>query len=55
MHDILEIVNCLEESGLWMKGVSETKKNKAKQKKTKKKMSIYQLTLGASLLRNLLT
>ena len=30
MHDLLKIVNCLEESGLLMKGVSEINKNEAK-------------------------
>ena len=34
MNDILKIIKSLEESGLLTKGVSETIKNEAKQKKS---------------------
>ena len=46
MNDIIKTVKSLEESGLLVKGVSETIKNEAKDQLG---------TLGASLLGNLLT
>ena len=33
MNEIMKVINSLEESGLLIKGVSETIKNKAKEKK----------------------
>ena len=33
MKDIIKIVKCLEDSGLLLKGVSETIQNEAKEKK----------------------
>ena len=54
MNDIMKIVKSLEESGLLMKGVSETIKDEAKEQKG----GILEMllgTLGASLLENLLT
>ena len=33
MNDAMKIVNSLEESGLLIKGISETVKNKAKEQK----------------------
>ena len=54
MNDIMKIVKSLEESGLAIKGVSETIKNEAKEQKG---LFLCMLlgTLGASLLGNLLT
>ena len=54
MNDIMKIVNSLEESGLLIKYVSETIKNKAKEQKYGF-LGMLLGTLGASLLRNLLT
>ena len=54
MNDIIKIVKSLEESGLLIKGVSETIKNKAKEKKGGF-LSMLLSTLSASLLGNLLT
>ena len=51
MNDIMEIVKFLEESGLLIKGVSETIKNEAKKVGF---LSMLLDTLGASLLGNLL-
>ena len=54
MNDIMKIIKFLEESGLLIKGVSETTKNEAKQKT---KITIFKLLriFRASLLGNLLT
>ena len=54
MNDILKIINPLEESGLLIKGVSETIKNEAKEQKGGFSCILLG-TLGASLLGNLLT
>ena len=54
MNDIMTIIKPLEESGLLIKGVSETIKNEAKEQKGGFP-SILLGTLGASLLGNLLT
>ena len=54
MNDIMKIVNSLEESGLLIKYVSETIKNKVKEQKYGF-LGMSLGTLGASLLRNLLT
>ena len=54
MEDILERVRSLEDSGLLLKGVSETIKNEAKEEKGGF-LSILLGTLGASLLGNMLT
>ena len=51
---MMKIVKSLEESGLLIKGVSETVKNEAKQTKGRF-ISMLLSTLGASLLGNLLT
>ena len=53
MNDIMKIVKSLEESGLLIKDVSETIKNKVKEQKGEF-ISILLGTLGASLLGNLL-
>ena len=53
MKDILEKVKSLEDSGLLLKGVSETIKNKAKEQKGEF-LSMLLGTLGASLLGNML-
>ena len=54
MEDIMKIVKSLEESGLLIKGVSETIKNEAKEQKSRF-LSMLLRTLAASLLGNLLT
>ena len=54
MKDIMKIVKFLEESGLLIKGVSDTIKNKAKEQKGGF-LSTLLGTLDASLLGNLLT
>ena len=54
MNDIMKIVHSLEESGLLIKGVSRTIKNKAKEQKGRF-LGMLLETLGASLLGNLLT
>ena len=54
MNDIMEIVKSLEESGLLIKGVRETIKNKAKGQKGGL-LGMLLGTLGARLLGNLLT
>ena len=54
MNDIMKITKSLKESGLLIKGVSETIKNEAKQQKGGF-LSMLLGTLGASLLGNLLT
>ena len=52
MNDILKIVKSLEESGLLIKGVSETIKNEAKEEKGGFLEMLLGI-LGASLLENL--
>ena len=54
MNDIMKVVKSLKESGLLIKGVSETIKNEAKERKGGL-LSMLLGTLGASLLGNLLT
>ena len=54
MEDIIKIVKSLEDSGLLLKGVSETIQNEAKEQKGGF-LSMLLGTLGASLLGNLLT
>ena len=54
MNDIMKIVKSLEESGLLIKGVSQTIKNEAKEQKGGF-LSMLLGVLGASLLENLLT
>ena len=53
INDIMKIVKSLEESGLLIKGVSETIKNKAKEQKGEF-LGMLLGTLGASVLGNLL-
>ena len=53
MNDILKIVKYLEDSGILLKGVSETIKHKAKEQ-TVGFLSMLLGTLGASLLGNML-
>ena len=53
MKDIIRIVKSLEDSGLLLKGVSETIQNEAKEQKGGF-LSMLLGTLGASLLRNIL-
>ena len=52
--DIIKIVKSLEESGLLLKGVTETVQNEVKEQK-RGFLSMLLGTLGASLLGNLLT
>ena len=54
MSDIMEIVQSLENSGLLIKGFSETIKNKVKKQKGRL-LGMLLGTLDASLLWNLLT
>ena len=54
MSDIMKILASLEESGLLIKGVSETINNKAIEQ-TGRFLKMLLGILGASLLRNLLT
>ena len=54
MNDIMKIARSLEESGLLIKDVSETIKNKAKEEKGRF-LGMLLGTLDASLLGNLLT
>ena len=54
MNDIMKIIKSLEESGLLIKGVSETVRNEVKEQKGKF-LGMLLGTLGASLLGNLLT
>ena len=54
MGDILKIVKYLEDSGLLLKGVSETIQNEAKEQ-IGGFFSMFVGTLGASLLGNMLT
>ena len=53
IHDIIKIVKSLEDSGLLLKGVSETIQNEAKKQKGGF-LSMLLGTLGASLLGNIL-
>ena len=53
MNDIMKIVKSLQETGLLIKGVSETIKNEAKEQKGVF-LGMLLSTLGASLLGNLL-
>ena len=53
MEDIIKIVKSLEDSGLLLKGVSETIQNEAKEQKGRF-LSMSLDTLGASLLNNIL-
>ena len=53
MKDIIKIVKSLEDSGLLLKGVSETIQNEAKEHKGRF-LSMLVGTLGASLLGNIL-
>ena len=54
MNNIMEIVKSLEETGLLIKGVRETTQNEAIEQK-REFIAMLLGTLGASLLRNLLT
>ena len=54
MDDILKIVKSLEDSGVLLKGVSETIQNEAKEQRGEF-LSMLLGTLGASLLGDLLT
>ena len=53
MKDIIKIVKSLEDSGLLLKGVSETVQNEAREQK-EGFLSMLLGTLGASLLGNIL-
>ena len=53
IHDIIKIVKSLEDSGLLLKGVSETVQNEAKEQKGGF-LSMLLGTLGVSLLGNIL-
>ena len=54
MEDIIKIVKSLEDSGVLLKGVSETVQNEVKRQKGGF-LNILLVTLGASLLGNLST
>ena len=54
IEDIIKIVNSLEDSGLLLKGVTETVQNEVKEQKGRF-LSMLLGTLGASLLGNFLT
>ena len=54
IHDIIKIEKYLEDSGLLLKEVTETVQNEVKEQK-RGFLSMLLGTLGASLLRNLLT
>ena len=54
MHDVIKIVKSLEDSGLLIKGVTETVQNEVKEQKGGF-LSMLLGTVGASLLENLLT
>ena len=54
MDDLIKIVNSLEDSGLLLKGVTESVRNEVKEQKTGF-LSMLLGTLGAILLGNLLT
>ena len=53
MHDLIKIVKSLEDSGLLLKGITESVQNEIKEQKGRF-LSMLLGTLGASLLRNLL-
>ena len=55
MTDIINIVILLEDSGLLIKGISETIKNEAKEQKGGAFISTILVTLAASFLGNVLT
>ena len=54
MDDLIKIAKSLEDSGLLLKGVTESVQNEVKEQKGGF-LSMLLETLGASLLRNLLT
>ena len=54
IHDVIKIIKSLEDSGLLLKGVTETVQNEVKEKKGGF-LSMSLVTLGASLLWNFLT
>ena len=54
MEDIIKIVKSLEDSGLLLKGVTETVQNEVKEQK-EGFLGMFLGTLGASLLGNILT
>ena len=54
MNDIIKIIKYLEDSGLLLKGVTETVQNEVKEQKGRF-LSMLLGTLGASLVGNLLT
>ena len=54
MNGVMKIIKSVEESGLLIKGVSETIQNEAKEQKGRY-LSVLLGTLGASLFGNLLT
>ena len=54
IHDVIKIVKSLEDSGLLVKGVTETVQNEVKEQKGEF-LSMLLGTLGATLLGNLLT
>ena len=54
MNDILKMIKSLEDSGLLLKGVSETIQHEAKQE-TRRFLSMLLGTLGASLLGDILS
>ena len=55
MEEIMKIVKLLEESGLLIKGISETIRNEAKEQKGGALLSVILGTLAASVLANALT
>ena len=54
MEDLIKVVKSLEDSGLWLKGITESVQNEIKEQKGWF-LSMLLGTLGASLLGNLLT
>ena len=54
INDIIKIIKSLEDSGLLLKGVTETVQNEVKEQKGRF-LSMLLGTLGASLLGNILT
>ena len=54
MNQVIKIVQALEDSNIFLKGVTETVKNETKEQKGGF-LSMFLGTLGASLLGNLLT
>ena len=53
MNDMMKIVQALEDSNIWLKGVTKTVKNETKEQKGGF-LGMLLGTLGASLLRNIL-